>query len=198
MAEAQEKQWLAQAALGDEQAFTRLFHSYHQRLGAYVLGWTKSPSMAEEIVQDVFMKVWINRENLAAVERFENYIYILSRNYTFNALRQASRERVRQKEWLRYFDRENDQPHDRPPEEYLKLIEQAVGKLPPQQQKVYRLKQEQSLKYEEIAALLHISPETARKHLQTAMGHIRTYVQAHVNVTFLILSTPLLLSERFF
>jgi RNA polymerase sigma-70 factor (ECF subfamily) len=185
-------------AAGDEQAFAELFYAYYQRLGAYVLGWTKSASAAEEIVQDVFIKIWTGREKLSEVDRFENYLFILSRNYTFNALRQTARERVRHREWLRYLDQAEDGPQETLPEDYLQLIERAVAKLPPQQKKVYILKRQQGLKYDDIAAELHISPETARKHHSAAMNHIRAYVQAHVNITLLILSTPLFLSEIIF
>ncbi|MHA4811450.1 RNA polymerase sigma factor [Flavitalea flava] len=189
-----ERELLQQVAAGDEKAFTQLFYAYHHKLGAYVLAWTKSISLAEEIVQDVFMKVWNKRETLRTVERFDSYLYIIARNYTFNSMRQAARVRLRQQAWLQYLESEKGLADGPVPEDYGLLIEEAVRQLSPQQQKVYRLKRQQGLKYEEIGRQLQISPETARKHLATATQHIRVYVQTHINVTLLILSTPLLLS----
>src|SRR5688572_32936266 len=106
-----------QVAEGDEKAFEELFHAYHQQLGSYVLGWTKSVPVTEEVVQDVFLKIWLNRETLKSVERFDSYLFIVSRNHTFNALRQSAKKRLKNQEWARHF--ENDQEfHDDPMDEH--------------------------------------------------------------------------------
>jgi RNA polymerase sigma factor (sigma-70 family) len=165
---------------GDEKAFEQLFHYWHQRLGAFVIGWTKSEAATEEIVQDVFLKVWLQRTKLAAIENFGNYLFILSRNHTYNALRQTARERQRQIEIERF-------------KELAPLLDEAVQHLPDQQRKVYLLKYKASLKYEEIGEQLQISPETARKHLQLATKFISTYVKAHHSILVLIFSSPLIL-----
>ena len=184
-----EQNLLIQVASGDEKAFEELFYAYHNQLGAYVMGWTKSLSVAEEIVQDIFLKIWVNRQALSTVERFDKYLYILSRNHTFNALRQSAKERLKKKEWERHFEDDQNFDSDAYTEDYTPLIEQAVAQLPPQQHKVYILKRLQGLKYEEIASQLNISPETARKHHAAALRNITTYVKTHLDVAFLVLIT---------
>lgn len=176
-----------QVAEGDEKAFEELFYAYHNQLGSYVLGWTKSISVTEEVVQDVFLKIWMNREALKEVERFDNYLYIVSRNYTFNALRQTAKKRLKSQEWAKHFENDQDFSTDSTTEDYIALIEAAVAKLPPQQQKVYILKRHHGLKYEEISNQLEISPETARKHLAAALRNITSYVKARLHVVLLIL-----------
>src|ERR1700761_3115927 len=161
-----EQDLMRRVAAGDEQAFRQLFHAYHQQLGAFVLGWTKSLPATEEIVQDAFLKVWINREALAGVEKFGSYLYVLARNHTFNSLRQMARERTRSKEWQDW--QEGAGEAEGFPETAYQLVEAAAARLPLQQQKVYQLKSRQGLKYDEIAAELGISPETARKHFAAA------------------------------
>jgi len=183
-----------QVANGDARAFEQLFYAWHNKMGAYVLGWTKSLLVTEEIVQDVFLKIWLNRDTLRTINSFENYCYILSRNHTFNCLRKTALERVRQKEWAAHFENEQDATPGAWSEEYLPVIEQAIQQLPPQQQKVYILKRQQGQKYEEIALQLGISPETARKHLAAALRNITQFVQAHKRVVFIILTTPLIIS----
>jgi len=182
-----EKDLLLRVANGDEKAFEHLFYSYHNQLGAYILGWTKSLVTAEEIVQDIFLKIWINRQALETVDRFDNYLYILSRNYTFNTLRSVARERVKRQEWARHFENEQDFVADTHTLDYMPMIEQALAKLPLQQQKVYQLKRQQGLKYEEIARQMDIAPETARKHLAAALRSITGYVKANLPVFLLLL-----------
>ena len=159
-----------------------------------MLGWTKSLSVTEEIVQDIFLKIWLNRDTLHTIDKFENYLYILSRNHTFNCLRKTALERVKQKEWAVHFENGQEQEAGHLLEEYLPVVELAIQQLPPQQQKVYILKRQQGMKYDEIAAQLDISPETARKHLAAALRNITQYVQAHKRVVLLVLSTPLIIS----
>jgi RNA polymerase sigma-70 factor (family 1) len=178
---------------GDEKAFEQLFHYWHQRLGAFVIGWTKSEAATEEIVQDVFLKVWLQRAKLAAIENFGNYLFILSRNHTYNALRQTARERQRQMEWLNRLESTEDIVEIERFKELTPLLEEAVQHLPEQQRKVYLLRYKESLKYEEIGEQLQISPETARKHLQLATKFISTYIKAHHSILVLIFCTPLIL-----
>lgn len=188
-----EKALLLRVAEGDEKAFEELFYQYHNKLGAYVLGWTKSLQLAEEIVQDVFLKIWLNRQALTTVEKFENYLYILSRNYTYNALRTIAGEQVKRQEWIKHFENNLDFDSESATEDYLPLIEKAISNLPPQQKNVFILKRKQGLKYEEIASQLNIAPETARKHLAAAQKNIIAFLKTNPKVVALILFTPLVL-----
>jgi RNA polymerase sigma-70 factor (ECF subfamily) len=175
---------LQRIAAGDEAAFAGLFHTYHNRLGGFVLGWTKSTALTEEIVQDVFMKIWTQRERLPEIKQIDSYLYILARNEAFNCLRQTARERVRRETW------EHDQeavPAVAEDNDYIPLIEQAVAKLPTQQRKVYLMKQHQRMAYAEIGHHMQISPETARKHLSAALRSITTYVRTHLHHIILLI-----------
>jgi DNA-directed RNA polymerase specialized sigma24 family protein len=67
------------------------------------MGWTKSVTVTKGNIQEVFLKIWINRKDLKNVERFDNYLYIVCRNNTFNALRQIAKKRVRALEFERHF-----------------------------------------------------------------------------------------------
>lgn len=188
-----EKDLFYKVADGDEKAFEELFYAHHNKLGSYVYGWTKSLQLAEEIVQDVFLKIWLNREVLSKVENFDNYLYILSRNYTFNALRKIASEQLKRNEWAKHFEDDLDFDPDTASEDYLPLLEKAILNLAPQQQKVFILKRRQGLKYDEIASQLNIAPETARKHLAAAQRNIIAYIRTNPQVLLLILSTPLVI-----
>ena len=180
---------LQRIAAGDEAAFAALFHAWHNRLGGFVLGWTKSAALTEEIVQDVFMKIWSQRERLTEVRQIDSYLYILARNEAFNCLRQIARERIRRETW------EYEQaaaPVVADDQDYTPLIEQAVAKLPTQQKKVYLLKKHHRMAYAEISRQMRISPETARKHLSAAMRSITSYVRTHLHHIILVLLSKFL------
>lgn len=177
---------LEKVAKGDQQAFEELFHAYSPSLAEYVFRVTESLEMTEDIVQDVFIKIWVKREDLPALNNFRHYLFILSRNHTFNCLRKKANQEVRHEEWARQFEKEtyNEASSEG---DYTILVETAVTQLPPQQQKVYLLSRHQRLKHEEIAAQLGISLETSRKHIKLALKAITQYVRQHMDTIVLLL-----------
>ncbi|MVT07785.1 RNA polymerase sigma factor [Chitinophaga tropicalis] len=175
---------MQRVAAGDEAAFAELFYTYHNRVGAFVLGWTRSQSMTDEIVQDVFMKIWTRRETLPVIRQIDSYLYILARNEAFNCLRQQAREKVKRENW----EQEQEAlPAGTEEQDYTPLIEKAVSLLPTQQRKVYLLKHHHHMAYAEIGKYMHISPETARKHLSAALRSIITYVRSHLHLILVLI-----------
>ena len=175
-----EKALLKKVSQGDEEAFSQIFYAYHNKLGAYVYRFTESREAAEDIVQEVFLKIWTDREKLATVERFGAYLYVLSRNHTLNRLRQLAKKRVKEKEALEALKQSSPaiETKENDPD-YYEIMDRAVEKLPPQQHKVYTLKYRKHLKYKEIAQQMGISPETVKKYLKLAKQSITKYAQSN-------------------
>lgn len=171
-----EKRLLLQIAEGDETAFTTLFHQYKQQIYAYALRFTRNVSLAEEIVQDVFLKIWVHRQSLPEVDRFEAYIYVTARNISFNCLKKMAREKARQENWdgeaITILTATEEEVHT----DYKRIIIQAVDRLPPRQKLIYTLRHERGLKYDEIAQHLQISPNTVKVHLVQALRSIRSHL----------------------
>ena len=174
-----EKRLLHRTAAGDQAAFTQLFDSYHHSLGAFVFGITKSRELAEEVVLDIFLKIWITREVLAEVQNFKAYLFTLSRNAAISALRKLIREREQRSGWLsdQQLTAEED-PGEK--EAYLNLVDEAINQLSPQRKKIYLLSREQGLKYEEIATLTGISRFTVRAHIQQAVAFLGEYLKSRM------------------
>lgn len=191
-----ERELLDKIATGDEQAFRILFEGYYQNLGKYVFQLTGSVFIAEEIVQDVFIKVWLKKEFLVEVKNFSNYMFILCRNQTYNEMQKKATER----NFIdRLSHRINDQIKNENPdtlsEKYRELIEGVIEKLPPQAQKVYLMSRDERMKYEEIAQTLNISPVTVKKHIQYANKFIATNLSSKLNTVIVgVLLSPLFLS----
>ena len=179
-----EKAVLLQVAQGDESAFRLLFGAYHQPLAIHVYRLTESAELTEEIVQDVFLKIWMSREALAQVNQFSAYLFVVSKNQALNALRTIARERVRRQAWVEEH-RPAEESDDRQGY-YYSLIDKAIEQLPAQQQKVYLLSRHEHLKHREIAERMDISPETVKKYMQLAIASISDYVRNNVDVFLLL------------
>lgn len=180
---------------GDERAFTELFDGYYKKLGQYIFKITDSLEVTEEIVQDVFIKIWLKRAQLAEVKNFSNYLFILSRNQTISFLRKKATDAVKHEEWEKEQSADGYWTDEVNPTEDLRLqIENAVSLLPPQQQKVFMLSRYERLKYDEIALRLNISTGTVKKHLQAAVKSLKIHVNDKGNsVILVVLLTPLII-----
>lgn len=178
-----EKELLRKVSQGDESAFTVLFDAYKDKIYTIALRLTNSPSNAEEIVQDVFLKIWLKRDTLTAVEHFRAYLFTATRHHVFNALKRLSLHRQLVGEIARGLtDESNETENMLLDKEYQSILREAVEQLPPQQQQVYRLMKEQGLKREQVAELLKISPQTVKQHLAQAMRSIRAFCVARLDI----------------
>jgi RNA polymerase sigma-70 factor (family 1) len=181
-----EKELLLQVARGDEHAFSELFNTYHQYLGAHIYRITDSVELAEEVVQDTFLKIWLNRKTLSSIKNFKAYMFVISKNHALNCLRKLAKERIAQKSIedntaaLDIADLVDNN-------DYYNLLDEAIDHLPPQQQKVYLLSRHDRLKYDEIANKMGLSRETVKKYLQVATLSITNFLQSNSNIMPLIL-----------
>lgn len=174
-----EKDLLLKVAEGNEDSFKQLFQKYHHQLGTHVFRITNSMDMAEEIVQDVFLKIWMSREALAGVQNFKAYLFVISKNHSLNCIRKLSRERMHIRMGEEGFAREVHEEKNL--DVYHSLLDEAINQLPAQQQKVYLLSRHERLRYAEVANRLNISRETVKKYLQIATASITAYVQTNYN-----------------
>lgn len=173
-----EQELLQQVAKGNELAFRQIFDAYHHLLGAYIFRLTGSMETAEEIVQDVFIKIWDNREELTEVRNLKAYLFVVSRNQALNALKKSLREKKHYQQWQteQQVEEHLDSPEPLFNNQY-RLLDLAINQLPPQQQKVYLLSRHERLKYAEIAIKMNISRETVKKYLQLAASSISSYLR---------------------
>jgi RNA polymerase sigma-70 factor (ECF subfamily) len=183
-----EKELLKRVAKGDETAFTRLFNNYRNKIYSIAFDFTESSAIAEEIVQDVFLKIWIRRDSLNSITHFSAYLFTITRNYMFTALKRiARRQNIESKavEDAPLFDEDTEARllH----KEYATILQEAIGRLPSQQREVYLLIKEKGYKREEAASALQLSPETVKTHLAQAMRNIRAYCIARLDVFMLVI-----------
>lgn len=175
---ASEKELLCKVSTGDQEAFSILFDRYYIPTRNYIFKVTESQDVTEELIQEIFIKVWEKKELLPSVENFKSYLFILSRNKTLNHLRDLARTKTNQLYWLQYHTEDNYRIDSTDIEdEYHSIITHAISSLPPQQQKVYHLSRYKHLKHEEIASLMGLSKETVKKHMQHALAFLKEQVK---------------------
>jgi RNA polymerase sigma-70 factor (ECF subfamily) len=182
-------EWFKQIAGGDETAFRNLFDTYWEHLYSVALLLTKSETLAEDIVQEIFLKIWNKREELPEVKKPDSYLFIIARNHIYNVLKQQQREEQYTKHVFDWFEGAKENPESELLfKESTALLNKAVGNLTAQQQAVYKLTREQGLSYNEVAAQLNISPNTVKNHLTIALKYIREYLRHHASPTVMVIA----------
>jgi len=182
-------QLFSRIAAGSHAAFQVLFNNYRGRLYALALKMVKSPVVAEEIVQDVFMSVWENRERFTAITNPDSYIFTIAYHRVFRYLKKAAKETRLLEEIIAIMgDAANATEETVTANESSRLIDKAVYHLPSQRRTIYELSRNNGLSHEEIARHLNISRNTVKNQLVLALKYIRTALQKGVLLLLLLLT----------
>jgi RNA polymerase sigma-70 factor (ECF subfamily) len=173
-----EKELFIRLSRGDQVAFTKIFDHYEPRIYPFVLKMTRSEISAEEIVQELFIKIWTNRAIFENIENPRSYIYRMATNKTVNYMKAIARNvRLVKKVSGQLVVEKNITEELLDLKETEAIINQVVGQLPEQQRKVYILSRKEGLKAEEIAERLNISHKTVKNHLTEALHFIKEKLQ---------------------
>lgn len=148
----------------------------------------KSTTLAEDTVQEVFLKIWLKREELIYIERIEGYLFIIARNHILNTLKSLAKEECINKNILSMPGCEDNTDYLTRENQYAGLLNNVINQLPPQQNIVYRLSRNEGLSTDEIASKLRLSPLTVKKHLSQALKFIRKNIR-YLQVLTVLLSS---------
>lgn len=164
----------------NEKAFRRLFDIYYKDIYGYSLSILKSKELAEENVQEVFLKIWLHRENLDADKSFKAFLFTIARNQAFNTLNKAANDSVLANEIFYESQKSYDHADYTVREEYCKkLKKQAVKQLPPKRKEIFKMSRKQGKTYEEISQELGISINTVKNQMGKALETLRIFFKAH-------------------
>lgn len=149
-------------------------------MGLYL---THSDVLAEEIVQEVFLRVWVNRQKLNDVIHFKAYLKTIARNVAYDYLRDIAAEKLATRNLLQQSEKNAPSvEHVVSFKEYEQLYEQAIRSLSPQRRKTYELSRKHGLKNEQIAQEMQISIYTVKENLKLASRHIRTQLSNRMDI----------------
>lgn len=165
------------ARYGDEQAFAGLFRLLYDRLLRFCMQYVPAREAAEEIVSDVFVKIWNRREELGAIDNLEVYLFVAVKNHSLNHLEQyASLHVTAIDNGISELSGSADPEKDMEWKELLGKLDIEVNRLPDQCKKVFKLIREEGFKYKDVAAILNISPRTVETQLFRAIKRLNNAV----------------------
>ncbi|TDX00810.1 sigma-70 family RNA polymerase sigma factor [Dinghuibacter silviterrae] len=173
---------------GDEAAFTELFRHYYAQLRPFVQRFATTGADAEEILQETFVRVWLSRDKLPGITNLRSWIFTVASRQCLMALRTQLNDRKK----ITAFRQEapvstGEMPVDSASlAEMTLLVAEAVNRMPPQRQRIYRLSREEGLKPAAIAGELSLSVSTVKNVLVIALKEIRDHLSASGHVVSLL------------
>lgn len=173
---------------GSRSAFHELYKLYHQDIYAYGVSLLKSKSLAEDLVQDVFIKIWTKRKSLDPNLSFRSFIFTITRNMAFNTLTKAANH-TKLKEIIFYKGQNQTKTADYTllEQNYNKLRQKAIAGLTPRCRLVFEMSRNEGKSYSEISQELGISENTVKNQISTALSDIRNFLEKHGDIVFLLL-----------
>lgn len=178
---------------GNERAFAEIYERYSQRIYSNLRKLLKDDQLAQELLQDTFVKIWEKREQLTFEISFRSYLYKISDNLVRDFFRKVSRDKKlidhlilvasSNGNSIEYSDNfEVDQ----------ELMTRAIEQLPPQRRRVFTMCKLEGRSYDEVSALLGISNSTINDHIVKATKAIRIYISSPGNAAMLLLTAALI------
>lgn len=158
--------------------FAETFKEHEQRLHTLVIRLTRSDQYAKDVIQEVFLKLWEQRDNLHTIQNLEAWLYRLTENKVIDFLRKLSADkRMKEAVWNNmHMQQVNNVEASVSIKEFHHYIQQAIETLPPQRRLIYFLNREEGLNYQQIADELQISRHTVKNQLSSALQSIRTFL----------------------
>ena len=179
----EEKLLVQKMVLGEEFAFKVLFENYKDVLFNYSLKLTKSEDLAEEIVHDVFLKIWKQRAKVNPELSFQALIFKITRNESLNFLKRAASDLSLKRKLMVYFQKFHNETEDYVVyADYEGITLKAVELLPPQQQLVFKMSRIEGKSHEEISEELRLSKGTVKNHMGLALRFIKKYLSLHTDI----------------
>lgn len=161
---------------GDAKAFEAIYRHYWRKVLSFTHLYIRSSSEVEDVVQEVFIKLWETRAQLDLNKSFDGYLFILTRNLIFNRLRGSLNEEFFELTVVEAMASATDVEEEVAAADLSERIDTLLLQLTPRQQEVYRLSRKDLLNYTEIAKRLHISERTVEKHLSDVVHYLREHL----------------------
>jgi RNA polymerase sigma-70 factor (ECF subfamily) len=173
---------LYELSTGREDAFDKMYDHYVHSTYSFVIKFVKSPELAEDLTQEIFIKIWENRSQLSKVKSFRAYLFVTARNHVLNFLRKASNSNVVLTEIITSYASPQG-ANEMISREYEQWLHNVLESMSPQMRAVFKLCREQNKSYGEVADLLQISKNTVKKHMVRSMHAIKDRLDLDLGIS---------------
>lgn len=164
----------------DKTAFAYLYDLYWRKVYNFTKLYIVSSADVEEVVQEVFAKLWENRASINVEQNFAGYLFIIIRNLIFNISRKKLNEEFYKMSVLEAVEESYDMEGELDAANLKIYIDSLIALLSPRQQEVFRLSRDQQLSHKEIAALLQISEKTVECHIADALKFLKKNIRLYL------------------
>lgn len=173
-----EREVLQQLAEGNQAAFVQIFDHYSPKVYKLAFKFLHSKEIAEEIVQDVFMDIWLKKEKMAEVLNFGGYVHGMAKKQVYDAFRHKSAflEMLHEFSFLQQADNATEQILQR--DDHEKLLQQAIEQLPDHQKAIFLLARDEGLSHEAIAQRMNLSRLAVKAHMKRILRFLRAKLSA--------------------
>nr|WP_319571070.1 RNA polymerase sigma-70 factor [uncultured Draconibacterium sp.] len=160
---------------GDITAFDVIYKKYSRRLYGFVFGYVKQETDTEEIVQEVFLKIWKSRNKINVYSSFESFLFTVAHNATVNVLKKRAIEQkyVDHVKSLQQIDNTYELTDEIQYKELVAKYQDLLKELSPRQKEIFHLSREEGLSHKEIAEKLGISANTVKNHLVATISFLK-------------------------
>lgn len=174
------QQLILDASEGDESAFAHIFYEYSPALLSFAKKLSYSPIEAEEIIQNVFLRVWLHRDKLPGIENLKSWLYKFVVNEGLSYIKKrVARDRATLQFQNTVISADNDIEKIVDLNELKRIVAEAVESLSEQRKKVFNLSRGEGLSIDEISEQLNLSPSTVKNTLVAALKVIRNYLSTY-------------------
>lgn len=179
-----EKTVLINLSQGNVEAFEQLYEVYSRRLFGNLVKLTKSKTVAQEILQELFIKIWDNRENIDPCNSFRSYLFKIAENQVYDFLRKSVRGKKLQKQILASTKTQYTYIEEKlVAKENTSIIHEAIKALSPQRQLVFQLCKIEGKSYEEVSNILGISTSTISDHIVKGTRSVHQYINTKYGIS---------------
>lgn len=175
--EMDEKLLIRRLKEGDKEAFSLLYKQYWERIYAFGRLYLDRNERAEDVVQEVFVKIWESREFLREEENFKGLLFIITRNLIFNQYRKNVNEDFYKMTVLAAMEASYSVEEEIEAGDLREYIDLLIRDLPPKRREIFDLSRKEHKTYKEIAALLQISEKTVENQISEALKYLKRNIR---------------------
>lgn len=158
----------------DKKALDEIYYIYYPRLYRFSKSFLKVEDDINDLLQDVFVKIWLNRHKIEDVDTFHSWIFTITKNTIVSYFREKMKHRDFQNRVKQLaLGEELELNADLEYTELKGKVEKVIGQLPKKRQQIFRLSREQGFTYREIAEKLQISTKTVEDHMLHSIRYLR-------------------------
>jgi len=175
---------------GSEKAFREIFDRYHIQIFFIAKKYIKDSNLAEDVVQDIFVKLWEKRHGLPQIKSVKGYLFTMVRNHVLNMLRDRKSELVSlsgvtEKKLPVQNLTENELQY----KEYERVLKEGMNGLSDRKREVFELRTIKGLSNSEVAEILQIHIRTVKTHYYNGSKYIRAYLKNHAGILYTLIIT---------